>query len=445
MSKPDIVDVQITIKDVSPTRPSFGIPLLIGYHTRWIGAFYKLYGSTDEMLDDGFTTDDYLYKAAVTLTSQEQAPKQFMIGRRAAALTSTFTAAPAITTEGKVLTWSIEGHDGSYTIPNGASVQSIVEAVQPTIDAYSEVAASEDDTKLTITKTGGAPMAIAFGPGWTVTDATPDTTTDDTLAAIDDELDGETTSWYGVTVCDSTSKATALLVAAYVESQIKIAVLQSPDTACGDSGSSTDVMSALQAQSYTRTGCFFHAYSGGTEWMAAGILGGRLAVDPGVETWAFRPIAGVTVDKMKDAFATAIEDKNGNYYVTSHSQNITWEGKAASGRFLDTTRFVDWQLSTIDFDAFTELATPPKEPFTQKGLSNLGLTIKASILKGVRVGGVDGDAPITVTVPALSDISPSDIAARVVPASSPYTFAFRLTGALHGATIRGTAGFAATA
>lgn len=435
----NIVDVQVTIVDLAPTRPSFGIPLLVGYHTRWTDTFSKLYGSTDEMLDDGFTTDDYLYKAATTLLSQDQSPTEFMIGRRVAPLTQVITLTPTNTTQGVKYTWTIAGHEGSYTVGAASTVQIIVEAIQPTIDAYAEVTCTEDNTKLTITvTTPGAPVDYDVNQWFTILETTADTTTDDTLAAIDNELDGEEKSWYGVTVCDSTSKATALLVAAYCEALTKIAVVQSSDDGCGDSGSSTDTMAALQAASYTRTGCFYHRKIAGTEWLAVGVLGGRLAIDPGVETWAFRPVAGVTVDKLKTGFKSAVDTKNGNIYVTSHSTNISWEGKAASGRFLDVTRFVDWQNSTIDFDVFTELATPPKEPFTSKGLSNVQLTIEASIEKGVAVGGVADDTPRVVTAPKITDMSASDRALRKVPATAPFRFSYRLSGALHGATVRGT-------
>jgi hypothetical protein len=441
----NIVDVVVTIADLAPQRPSFGIPILIGYHTRWIDVEHRLYGSTAEMLTDGFTTSDYLYNAATTLMSQAQAPKQFMIGRRHAPLTQVVTLIPTNTTQGYVYRLTVAGTELTYTVLGGADATSIGTALAALIDALSSVAAVSVTGTITVTaSTPGAPVdyAMNYGksPDLTVLETTADTTTDDVLAAVDAELDGDTVSWYGATVCDSSSKATALLLAAYVEgrSQKAIAVVQSSDTACGDSGSSTDTMAALQTGTYTRTGCFFHKRIAGTEWLACGVLGGRLAVDPGVETWAFRPVAGVTVDKLKSAFKSAVDTKNGNIYVTTHSTNISWEGKAASGRFLDVTRFIDWQNSEIDFDVFVELATPPKEPFTSRGLSHVKLTIEGSLKKGVNVGGIADDVPVVVTAPAIGDISVTDKASRKVGATSPFKFSYTLSGALHSVAVRGT-------
>lgn len=434
----NIVDVQVTIADVSPTRPSFGIPLLIGYHTAWVNVAHKLYSETSEMLNDGFTTNDYLYKAATTLKSQAQAPKQFMIGRRAAALTQIIQISPQITTQGYIYTGTIGGQSFSYTVLGGATQSTIATALASLIDAFTSVAAVAVSTNVNITaSTPGAPVDYDLGPDLTILDNTADTTTDDTLAAVDAELDGQTLSWYGVTVCDSQSKATALLVAAYTEALKKIAVVQTPDDVNGSAGSTTDTMYALKAASYVRTGAFYHRKIAGTEWLAAGVLGGRLAVDPGVETWAFKPVAGVTVDTLKGAFKSAIDAKNGNIYVTSHSTNISWEGKAASGRYLDITRFVDWQNSTIDFDVFTELATPPKEPYTAKGISRVKLTIEGSLAKGVAVGGIADDTPVVVTAPAIADTSTGDRAARTIGPTSPFKFSYRLSGALHSVTVRG--------
>ena len=122
-------------------------------------------------------------------------------------------------------------------------------------------------------------------------------------------------------------------------------------------------------------------------------------------------------------------------FASADGTPIAWEGKAASGRYLDITRFVDWQNSTIDYDVFTELATPPKEPYTSKGLSKVKLVIETSLRKGVVAGGIADDTPIIVTAPALADTSQSDRAQRI---ARGFTFSYRLAGALHSVRISGT-------
>lgn len=440
MSSVDDVIVQnVTISDKAPTRPGFGTPLLVGYHTRWVDKVHAVYSDTDEMLDDGFTTDDDLYKAALILKSQENSPRRFIVGRRAVALTQIIHLTPTITTEGHVYRWTIDGNEGSYTVPGAATVQSIVEAIQPVMDAYTGVICTEDNTKLVVTSSvAGVVRAFDMGDpgksGWLVLDSTADTTTDDTLAAIDAELDGTGTDYYGTVVVDSHSKATGLLVAAHAEANKKLCVFQSPDSVCHDSGSTTDIMASLETSAYNRTGCLFHAKIGGSEWAAVGWMAARFAQDPGVETWAFKTISGVSTTKLTGAQKSNIDAKNGNVYVVSHGLPITYEGKAGSGRYFDTTRFVDWQTSTIEFDLFALLQGNPKVPYTNAGISAVKGTVEVSIQKGQRAGGVADEPAPTVTTPTLSETDTSDRALRIL---RDVDYTYRLTGALHSVVVTG--------
>jgi hypothetical protein len=434
----DIVDVQNTISDVAPTRPSFGVPLLIGYHTRWLDKLTKLYSSAAEMLDDGFVVTDYLYQAMIVAKSQEPSPELVMIGRRTIALTQVVELVPTDTTQGHVYSGTINGQAFTYTVGASSTVAIICAALQLLIDAFTGCSCTNGTTKITVTcDTPGTVMDFATGPKLALTDVTADSSnTAAALAAIDAELDGQDTSWYGAVPCDSHSKATGLAVAAYIESVKKLSLVQTADAGTYDPASTTDVMYAMKAASYTRTGAAYHAYIGGTEWLAVGMLAGRLAVDPGAETWAFKTDAGVTVDTLTSAQKAAIAAKNGNVYVKSHGKPIFWEGKAASGRFFDSTRGIDWQTSTIDFDVFEKLSSVPKQGFNSKGLSAVGLTIEQSIQKGVVADLVDGiDVPPVVITPTFSSTSSADRAARL---AKGFKYSYRLTGALHGVQVRGT-------
>lgn len=433
----DIVSITNTISDVSPTRPSFGVPLFIGYTTAFTDTYTKLYGDATEMTDAGFAVDDALYLAAVAAWNQNPAPSKIMIGRRAAALTQTLSYTPTVTREGYKYSCTIAGHAVTHTNGAAETATTIATALQTAIDALTEVSATDLTGSFSVTNiTPGTMVAFDMDPALTQIDNTADTTTDDTLAAIDTELDGQSTQYYGATVVDSLSKATALLLAAALESKTALGVAQSPDDACGDPASTTDVMYALKAAAYTRTGVFYHRLAGGTEWLACAMLGEALPIDPGQQTWAFKTLAGITRDTLKAAFKTAIDGKNGNVYVESHGVNITFEGKAASGRYFDSTRFIDWENSTIDFDVFDLLQGSPKVPYTQRGLSQVGGIIAIALQKGVAADGIDGvDDPPTVTIPALADEATSDRASRI---ARGFKYRYRLSGALHSVVVEGT-------
>lgn len=433
----DIVVQNITVSDKAPTRPSFGLPLICGFHTRWVDTHYRLYGDTDELITDGFTTDDYLYKAFQAMKSAEQAPPRIMVGRRDAALTQIVTLTPTATVAGTKYTGTIGTQSFTYTVLAGATVATIVTALVALIDPFTTVSAVDSTTTVTVTASTPAngPVAFDVSSNFLVKDNTADTTTDVMLAAIDSELDGQDDTFYGLIVCDSSSKATALLQAAYTEAKTKISLFQSSDSAVLDGASTTDTAYALKAAAYNRTGVVFHSKIGGTEWLAAGWMAGRLSQDPGAETWAFKSVPGVTFDKLKTAQKTAADGKNCSVYVKSHTVPITWEGKAASGRFLDSTRGIDWQSSTIDFDIFTKFFQTPRVPFDSKGLSSIGLVIEGSLQKG-QIAGVVSDEPAPIVIaPALADTTVSDRALRI---GRGYQYSYRLSGALHSVRVKGT-------
>jgi hypothetical protein len=428
----DIVDLQIVVTDKAPSFPSFGTPLLLGYHTAWLSDLVREYESQDDMLTDGFTVNDALYKVATVVKSQIPSPTTFKIGRRTVALTQVLDAVPTITTQGFIYSGTINGADFSYTVLAGASVATICTALTALLNPLAGYAVADGTTKITFTTgTAGTVLDYKFGKGFTVTDVTVDTTTDDELAAIV----AEDEDWYGLIVADSSSKATALLAAAFIEAHPKICVLQSADDAILDGASTTDTAYALKALGYNRTAGIYHRPIGGSEWLAAGWEAGRLATDPGSDTWAFKEVPGASVDVISAGGKSALKAKNWSRYIEQGGLNITFDGKAASGRYMDVTRGVDWLQATMQLDVYSVLVNNPKVPFTASGLSSIGLAMEGALKKGQIAGLLADDTPYTVTVPKLSDISSSDRAARI---AKGFKFTARLAGALHGVQIRGT-------
>ena len=129
MSLEDIVNVAITAQTSSPTRPGFGTPLIVAYHTRWTSDLVREYASTAEMADDGFLVTDPTYLCAQAVFSQSPRPKKVKVGRRTRAFTQAIKLTPTITTEGYVYRIVIGGETLTYAVPGSASVASICAAL----------------------------------------------------------------------------------------------------------------------------------------------------------------------------------------------------------------------------------------------------------------------------------------------------------------------------
>jgi hypothetical protein len=436
MSLDDVVDLSIDINSLKVGKENFGTPLFLGYHIAWIDVLVKEYANPKEMLTDGFSASHYLYKAALAWKSQNPTGKTFKIGRRTTALTQIVHTTPTITTEGFKLTWTIAGHAGSYTIPGAATIQSIVEAISPTIDAYTEVTATEDNTKIVVTSaTAGTPYDFSMGNGWTVSDETADTTTDDALAAIL----VEDSNWYGLNVIDSFSKATGLLSAATIEAERKMNVLLGVDSAILNAGSTTDIFYVLQAANYARTVGQYARRFGGTEWAHVALLAKSIAETPGKVSWAHKSLAGISVDTLSQAEQNAIHNKDGNYYITLGAQGDTFDGRTFAGEFADITHFVDFLYSSIRLRVVAMLQSGKKVPYTDSGVDTIRSGILAVLVQnvgrnGAPAGLAESPAP-SVTAPKVADVDPADRAARFLP---DVEFQAQLQGAIHTVEINGT-------
>jgi hypothetical protein len=197
MSLDSIVDVSITANTTSPTRRGFGVPALLAYFpTSIFPERVRSYTSLPGMVDDGFLTSDPAYLMATALKAQNPSIKTWKVARRALAYTHTIRVTPTITTEGEVLTLTVNGTEVSYTIPAAATVASICTALTALFAAITGVTASDDTTHVTLTHKNVASATVtvdgvANNEDYTITlDGTDFTFTSDGTATATEIRDG---------------------------------------------------------------------------------------------------------------------------------------------------------------------------------------------------------------------------------------------------------------
>ncbi len=427
-----VIDVQITIADKAPSRPNFGMPMLVGYHTAWLDRRVKEYTDADDMLLDGFTIASPLYKMATALKSQSPNPQTFKVGRLALPYTQTVTLTIEGSVEGSKVVGEINSEPISYTVPAAQTTTQVATAVELLVEAVAGVVSTSAVAVITAVSAVGALSSFWFDRGVKIKDITTDPGIATDLAAIS----AEDPAWYGLLI-DCNAEAIITSAAVWAEANKKLFVTQSSDWDVVDSAVTTDIASDLKALGLARTVGAYHRGIGRlTDWIAAGWMGLGLAADPGSITWAFKTIVGTAVDSLRPGERTALETKNWSCYESPASLNVTFEGKTPSGRFIDTTHFVDWLESTVELDAFALLANSPRLPYTAAGLSAIEGSVRNSLAKGKKNPnpGLDPDFQSIVIVPGVAAQSTSDRAARIVRGIE---FEDRLGGAIHRAVIRG--------
>lgn len=239
----------------------------------------------------------------------------------------------------------------------------------------------------------------------------------------------ENDEWFGV-VAETHIPAQQLLLAAVVEADSKI-YITSTQAADALTTATTDIGSQLKALGYDQTAVIYSA-NADTQFPEAAWAGSQLTYVPGSNTWKFKSLDGVTVDKLTGTQIANLRAKNINFYISVGGVSITEDGKMASGRWIDEIILIAWTEARLKESVFGMLVNKAKVPFTNAGIALVEAQIRSVLSQGVANGGY---ASYTVTSPRLSDIPASRRNGRI---AGDFKFRAVLAGAIHQVVIVGT-------
>jgi hypothetical protein len=423
-----IVNVEVTRDTRTPSQRGFGTPLLVGYHTAWLDRVRE-YADEGEMLDDGFTTDDYLYQVVKAMKAQTPSPTTIKVGRRATAPTQVVHLIPRVTTAGFVHEITVDGVKYSVTVQSADAVADICDDFVTAMAEAEGVTVTDGTTHVVVTSDdAGVIHSFVAKIGMDLLDATTESGLENDLNAIEEE-DGD---WYGV-LLDCNSAAHIDELAEWIESRVAISVVQSADWNVKDAGEDDDIASVMKTDAITRTGGIFHREIGtpaAAAWMAK-----ELPKNPGQSTWAHKTLATIGANKLTTGEKNAINGKNWSWYATVGGQNITFEGKTPAGEFLDIMHQVDFSTTRVKEALFGMFTANDKIPQTDRGIE-----MARSTVFGVLKQCASTDFPIfdesTIVVDPLTmnDIAQADRANRVLRGIK---YQARLQGAFHRVIVKG--------
>lgn len=430
MSLDDLVNVSISASSSTPSKPGFGTILIaaqkvpVAFTSR-----ARTFASLKEMTDFGFLTTDPAYLAASAAKAQNPAITNFKVGKRLLPCTQTIVLTCMSAVEGDVYNLSVAGHAITYTVLSSATPTTVATAISALIDALSEVSSTHSTSHITVTAPAGTLFDVK---GWSDNLQLRDTTTDPGIATDLAAILTADANWYGLAL-DSQSPAETLAAAAWVEANKKVFAANTSDFDCTDSNSTTDIMFAVKAAAYARTGVLYSrsqllSYSG-CAWTGKQFAG----YQPGQDTWAYKTLAGVTVDALTGSDRAAILGKNGNTYEQVSNVNITNYGTTGSGEYFDITRFIDWLRAEIQFRLYAALVANKKISYTDAGIDYISSIIGSALEAGVENDGLVKGTTF-VTTPKVGDIDSATKATRVL---SGVKFGGQLQGAVHNLVIAG--------
>lgn len=439
MSIAEVVDVEITRETVVVTQQGFGRGLFIQENiVDFADNEVRLYTSAAAMLEDGFITADYAYKAAVAYFSQATKPADILIGKRKTpvSMVSTVTVVAANNHHYIIL---INDEAMDYLSDGSATTAEIRDGLIAIINGSDQpvTAASTGAATFTVTAdNAGSPFTISESDAdiSIVTNTVANWGVAEDVNAINSGSDLGS-SWFVLMISTMTSYD-ILQGASACEPLKKLFAYRTNADAVRDN-TLNNVAAQLKDLAYAYTLGIFSGASG-SGFPEAAWVGGRLNDIPGSSTWALKSLVGVAPDFLTDTQKSNLRTNNVSYYVTIGGVGITQGGKVAEGEWIDVIILVEWIRARMAENVFSNLIKAAKVPFTNQGISQVGNWVSQILRQAQENGGLaprdsDGKAFI-VNLPDASSFTSDQKASRNL---TNVTWDAFLAGAIHAMTIRG--------
>lgn len=230
-----------------------------------------------------------------------------------------------------------------------------------------------------------------------------------------------------VTSLDKESEDALKIIAEYVETKGDKMLFATVHT--------TDNLTLLANSKMERTVAFYH-----TDEIeaAAALVGATAAKAAGSITYKNTVLKSINPLNLTDAEIEGIHSKGAITFVTKAGDNVTTEGTALSGEFIDVVDSQDYVVQQIEYQLQKTLNSQPKVPYDNKGIALLE-SVVVNVMQGAYKNGIiaekeDGTPDYSVTFQKRTDTDPSDRVERKYIGGS---FSFGLAGAVHKVEITG--------
>jgi hypothetical protein len=254
----------------------------------------------------------------------------------------------------------------------------------------------------------------------------------DTLTAIKNQNN----DWYALSTSARTM-ADQQAIAQWVEANEKLTILLTGDSTVVDEETG-DIAAWTKLNNLDRSIVFYHPDAGLDNGQVkqddplcdCALFGLMLTKHPGSPTWKFKSLKAVPTFGLTTGQFNTATGKNAFVYCMVSDVLTTFDGKVASGEFVDVIHGCDWLKARVQNKVFTVLVQTDKVPFTDGGIEQIAQSIRAAMDEAVTYEILDG---YEVTAPTRAEVPEDQRAKRNLPnvkANGP------LAGAVHSTEIR---------
>lgn len=415
----DIIAITVNVQDLRLSRQGFGTPLILANaESSVFAARTKSYASIDEV-DDDFAAGTKPYRAANAIFSQQNTPPSIKVGRQESGDADITAALNAVIAE---------DDDWYFLLLESVVKQDIIDAA----------AWCESNGKLGVFVTEDEDVIAA---GSSDVASSLKASTRNRSALMWHKHAGREASGVDYTVSSEVVTVTDADHGLEVGDPLFIS------SSSGENVDGSATIASVPTSStftFVKTGAGDEAgpdtldYIAGYTYANAAWVGLLAPQDPGSVSWKFKRLTGVEAMDLVDI--TSAEEviglgKNANLYTLlgATGVGITHEGVLASGRYIDIQRGLDWISARLGENISARLASTPKVPYTDAGMTIIEAEIAAvldqALTRNILGPLLDGSGKLyRITIPKVSAQSAGDRASRIV---SGITVDAQLAGAIH--------------
>lgn len=420
-----VVDVVVALGTQPIDTVGFETPMFLAIHSVFPER-QRSYVDLEGMEADGFAAGSPAYKFASNAFAGTFAPQMVTIGRQA--LTSTAVDFTGFTnTENVTLNITVGSLKKSvkYTVGGTATPAQIATGLSAAITADTDltaagVSATAATGVLTIVATGAVSVGADAG-NYVITSESSET-----VSSVLGQVLDENHNWYFLAT-ESHSDADIVAAAAFAAANYKLHVYSTSDVqATAAENVTASVADRLKALSYDSLGMFDPRAE--RDFPEGGLVGVMASNDPSYgDSIHLKTLTGVIAPSLSAGQRANIWGRNLNYYRVINGVGSFYEGKVASGNYVDVIRFSHWIKFGLEESVFGLMSRR----------SNMGLSVKMSdddlpslkstmmnspIQKGIDNGailtGYDQESSVfydpVITIPRRAQIPTNDIASRTL-------------------------------
>lgn len=193
--------------------------------------------------------------------------------------------------------------------------------------------------------------------------------------------------------------------------------------------------SSVEGKQYDRTVIFVNS----TENAAAALVGETAGRVAGSFTYKFKNLKNVAPEELTDAQINDLHKSGAFGYVTKAGDDVTTEGIAQSGKYIDITDSIDYVIQNIEYRIQKTFNNNAKIPYDNRGIAKLESATTTALQEAGNMGiiavmddGVTYD--YSTSFAARSATTEADRESRKYPYGA---FRFALAGAIHECEVNG--------